>query len=146
MLTVIPGVLLAWALATVGDHVSRFIGTALMGMPKSPVSPIMMAIVLGMVVRHTLGLPAMCAGGVKCSVVQILRLGIVLLGMRLSLTEASDIGWKALPVIITCVVSALVLVTGISRRLGLSGKLGTLIAAGTGICGATAIVALAPTI
>jgi uncharacterized integral membrane protein (TIGR00698 family) len=37
-------------------------------------------------------------------------------------------------------------VTFLAKRMGLSGKLGTLIAVGTSICGATAIVATAPTI
>lgn len=44
------------------------------------------------------------------------------------------------------VATALVIVTFVSRRAGLSGRLGTLIAVGTSICGATAIVATAPTI
>jgi len=76
----------------------------------------------------------------------VLRLGIVLLGIRLSLSQAGSIGLQALPVIIGAVAAALLIVGFLARRMGLSGKLGTLIAVGTSICGATAIVATAPTI
>ncbi|MDP6416404.1 MAG: putative sulfate exporter family transporter [Gammaproteobacteria bacterium] len=77
---------------------------------------------------------------------RILRAGIVLLGIRLSLAQVGEIGLRSLPVIAGVVATALVIVTFVSRRAGLSGRLGTLIAVGTSICGATAIVATAPTI
>lgn len=145
-MSVIPGILLALGLALAGHLSAGWIGEDLMGLPRSPVSPIMMAILLGMLARNALRLPAAFDPGIRFCLVRILRLGIVLLGIRLSLGEAGVIGLKSLPIIIGCVTAALVLVTWISRRLGLSGRLGTLIAAGTGICGATAIVALSPTI
>ena len=145
-MNVLPGLLLALGLAMVGHYLANFLGIDLMGLPKSPVSPIMMAILLGILIRNTLSLPPAFEPGIRFSLVRILRLGIVLLGIRLSLGEAGEIGLKSLPVIIVCVGTALVLVTWISTRLGLTRRLGTLIAAGTGICGATAIVALSPTI
>jgi uncharacterized integral membrane protein (TIGR00698 family) len=76
----------------------------------------------------------------------VLRIGIVLLGIRLSLGEAGAIGLQSLPIIVGAVGAALLIVTFLARRVGLSGRLGTLIAVGTSICGATAIVATAPAI
>jgi len=143
---VIPGVILALGLALLGHLLADLIGVDLLGMKRSPVSPIMMAILLGITLRNVFHVPAMFEPGIKFSLVRILRLGIVLLGIRLSLGEAGEIGLKSLPVIIGCVSIALLLVTYISKRMGLTARLGTLIAAGTGICGATAIVALSPTI
>ncbi len=143
---VIPGVSLALGLAVLGHFLATLIGEDLMGLPRSPISPIMMAILLGILVRNLLPLSDRFTAGVRFSLVRILRLGIVLLGIRLSLGQAGEIGLKSLPVIVGCVTAALLIVTYISKRLGLSGRLGTLIAAGTGICGATAIVALSPTI
>lgn len=143
---VIPGVLLALALAYGGHYLAYFVGVTLMGLPRSPISPIMMAILLGIAVRNLAHMPAMFEAGIRFSLVRILRLGIVLLGIRLSLGQAGEIGLKSLPVIIACVTAALLIVTYFSKRLGLTARLGTLIAAGTGICGATAIVALSPTI
>jgi uncharacterized integral membrane protein (TIGR00698 family) len=68
------------------------------------------------------------------------------LGIRLSLTAAGAIGLAALPVVVACIAAALLLVTWLSRRVGLPGRLGVLIAVGTSICGNTAIVATGPVI
>ena len=145
-MTVLPGLLLALVLAFAGQFLSQFIGIDLMGLPKSPISAIMMAIILGIIIRNTISLPVSLQPGIRFGLVRVLRLGIVLLGIRLSLAEAGAIGLQALPVIIGAVASALLIVGFLAKRMGLSGKLGTLIAVGTSICGATAIVATAPTI
>ncbi len=145
-MAVLPGLILALVLALAGQYLSRLIGVDLMGLPKSPISAIMMAIILGIIVRNTLSLPASFQPGIRFGLVRVLRLGIVLLGIRLSLGEVGQIGLQALPVIFGVVVSALLIVTYFSKKLGLSANLGTLIAVGTSICGATAIVATAPTI
>lgn len=145
-MAVLPGLILALALAFAGQFLSEFIGKDLMGLPKSPISAIMMAILLGIIIRNTIPLPAALTPGIRFGLVRVLRLGIVLLGIRLSLGEAGAIGLQSLPVIIGAVTAALLIVTFLARRLGLSAKLGTLIAVGTSICGATAIVATAPTI
>ena len=145
-MTIIPGLLLALVLAFAGQYLSKFIGIDLMGLPKSPISAIMMAIILGMIIRNTIKLPDSLQPGIRFGLVRVLRLGIVLLGIRLSLSQAGAIGLQALPVIIGAVAAALLIVTFLAKRMGLSGKLGTLIAVGTSICGATAIVATAPTI
>ncbi|MDH4109989.1 MAG: putative sulfate exporter family transporter [Gammaproteobacteria bacterium] len=145
-MAILPGLILALILAVGGHFLSELIGVTWMGLPKSPISAIMMAIILGIIVRNTFSLPATFQPGIRFGLVRVLRLGIVLLGIRLSLSEAGAIGLQALPVIIGAVASALLIVTYLSRKLGMSGKLGTLIAVGTSICGATAIVATAPTI
>lgn len=145
-LSFLPGVGLALVLALLAQALSEAIGRGLLGLPRSPLSPVMLAIVLGMAVRNTVGIPAWSEAGVRFSLVRILRLGIVLLGLRLGLGEVGALGAQALPVIAGCVLAALLLVTGFSRLLGCSARLGTLIAVGTGICGSTAIVALSPAI
>lgn len=145
-MAIFPGLLLALVLALGGGFLSELIGVQLMGLPKSPISAIMMAILLGIVVRNTLPLPATLQPGIRFGLVRVLRLGIVLLGIRLSLGEVGRIGLQSLPVIFGAVVAALLIVGYLSRKVGLSGRLGTLIAVGTSICGATAIVATAPAI
>lgn len=145
-MSVVPGLLLAGALAFFGRYASQMIGVEWMGMPKSPISPIMMAILSGMLVRNIINLPTAFDPGIRFCLERILRLGIILLGIRLSLGQVGQIGLQSLPVIIGCVLSALIIVTYVSRFVGLTGRLGILIAVGTSICGATAIVATAPTI
>jgi uncharacterized integral membrane protein (TIGR00698 family) len=143
---IFPGLILAFILAIGGQWLSDFIGVNLMGLPKSPISAIMMAILLGILIRNTVKLPAIFQPGIRFGLVRILRLGIVLLGIRLSVGEAGAIGLKSLPIIIGAITAALLIVTYLSRKLGLTSRLGTLIAVGTSICGATAIVATAPAI
>ena len=143
---ILPGLALALILAIGGQYLSHLIGVTWMGLPKSPISAIMMAILLGILIRNTVTLPAIFQPGIRFGLVRILRLGIVLLGIRLSLGEVGAIGLKSLPIIVGTVVAALLIVTYFGRKLGLSGRLGTLIAVGTSICGATAIVATAPAI
>ncbi len=142
----IPGLLLAFALSLLGHYLARVIGIDLLALPRSPISPIMMAIVLGIVVRNTVRLSPQFDPGVRFCLVRILRLGIILLGIRLSLGQVGVIGLRSLPIIVGSVAAALLVVTWVSVRAGLSARLGTLIAVGTSICGATAIVATAPTI
>ena len=145
-MAILPGLILAFVLALGGRFLSELVGVHLMGLPKSPISAIMIAILLGVLVRNTVSLPKRFDPGIRFGLVRILRLGIVLLGIRLSLGEVGAIGLQSLPVIIGAVTAALIIVTFLSRKLGLSGRLGTLIAVGTSICGATAIVATAPAI
>lgn len=145
-MAILPGLILALAIAFAGEFLSKFIGIDLMGMPKSPVSAIMMAILLGILVRNSISLPEIFTPGIRFGLVRVLRAGIVLLGIRLSLGEAGSIGLQSLPVIIGSVTAALLIVTFLARKVGLSGRLGTLIAVGTSVCGATAIVATAPAI
>jgi uncharacterized integral membrane protein (TIGR00698 family) len=117
-----------------------------LGFDKSPLSPILVAIALGLVIRNAIGLPSVYEPGLQLALKRILRLGVALLGLRLSLVAAGSIGLAALPIVIGCILSALLAVTWVSRWLGLPARLGTLIAAGTAICGNTAIVATAPAI
>jgi uncharacterized integral membrane protein (TIGR00698 family) len=145
-MAVLPGLFLAFILAIGGQFLSDLIGITWMGLPKSPISAIMMAILLGILIRNTIPLPDAVKPGIRFGLVRVLRLGIVLLGIRLSLAEAGAIGLQSLPIIIGAVVSALLIVGYLARKVGLSGRLGTLIAVGTSVCGATAIVATAPAI
>lgn len=143
---VLPGFALALGIALLGRILSDGVGQGLMGLTKSPVSPVMMAILLGVLVGNVLRIPEAFRPGIRFCLVRVLRLGIVLLGLRLGLGDAGAIGLQALPVILVCVTAAIIIVTWFSQRLGVSARLGTLVAVGTGICGSTAIVALSPTL
>jgi uncharacterized integral membrane protein (TIGR00698 family) len=143
---VLPGAGLAVLLALFGRAASRGIGIGLLGFAKSPVSEISLAVLFGLALRNLLGLPAVYEKGLKFCARTVLRAGIVLLGLKLSLVEAGRVGLTALPVIVICITTALVFVTRINRVLGLPPRLGSLIAVGTSICGVSAIAATAPVI
>ncbi len=113
---------------------------------SSPISGVPVAIMLGLLLRNTLPLPAALGPGLKFCVSTILRLGIVFVGIKLSLGEVLTLGLAGIPVVVAAIATGLVFVTWFNRWLGLPPRLGTLIAAGTSICGVTAIVSTAPAI
>jgi len=144
---VLPGFALAFALAWAGYFLSELFGRRMRFEPgKSPVSPVTIAVLLGLVLRNTVGVPKVYEAGLRFCLKTVLRLGIVVLGLTLSMKAIGRDVLASLPIIICCIGTALILVTLINRALGLSRRLGTLIAVGTSICGVTAIVATAPII
>jgi uncharacterized integral membrane protein (TIGR00698 family) len=142
---VAPGLVIAVALAYLGYLLSVGAGRVL-NYEKSPISPIMLAVVLGLLVRNTVGVPKAYEPGLRLCLKTVLRLGIVLLGLGLGVQAVAKIGLIGLPIIACCIATALIAVTFINRALGLPKRLGTLIAVGTSICGVSAIVATAPVI
>jgi uncharacterized integral membrane protein (TIGR00698 family) len=106
----------------------------------------MVAILIGLAVGNSVRLPAAFKEGISFAVKRVLRLGIVLLGLRLSIAEVGTIGLKALPVILVTIPAAILIVGYLGRRIQLPDRLASLIAVGTSICGNTAIVAVSPTI
>ena len=146
LVSYLPGILLTSIVAWMGILASEWIGKDLLGLDKSPVSGIMMAIILGLLIGNIIRLPAQFNSGIRFSLKYLLKLGIILLGIRLSLGDVVQIGLIGLPVIIICILGALIAAHWLGTRLELSERMGTLIAVGTSICGATAIVAIGPTI
>ena len=140
--SLVPGVALAAVVVAASVGLAEWINEA-WGF-DGLVSFILVAIVVGMVIRNTIGLHPVFAPGVAFSLKKLLRLGIILLGIRLSILDVLEIGAYGIPVVIGAVATGLIVATAATRWLGLSDRLGTLIAVGTGICGATAIVATAP--
>ena len=144
--TVLPGLGLAASVAVLGHASAEWIGVLVLGFEKSPLSAIGVAIVLGLAIRNAIGLPGIYDAGLRLCVRRLLRVGVALLGLRLSLAAAGAIGLAALPIVVIAIAAALLSVTGLARLLGLPSRLGLLIAVGTGICGNTAIVAVGPVI
>lgn len=140
------GVILAVAVAVAGEGLAAWTGERLLGFEKSPVSGIMMAIIVGMVVANLARLPDGVRDGLRFCTTTVLRLGIALLGIRLSLLGAGQFTLVALPFVAAAILAGLLTVGLVGRAMGLSRPLSGLIAVGTGICGATAIVATAPLI
>jgi len=112
----------------------------------SPVSGVLVAILLGILLRNLLPLPAALRPGIAFSTTKLLRLGIILVGLKLSFLDVLRLGAWGVPVVAGAIAAGLVFVTWINGVLNLPDRLGTLIAAGTGICGVTAIVSTAPAI
>lgn len=84
--------------------------------------------------------------GIRYSATFLLQLAVVLLGAQLSLSSIVEVGLESLPVMLTTLAVCLVAAWKLGRMLRIEGRLTTLIGVGTGICGASAIAAVAPVI
>ena len=148
----IPGLVLCFVVMMLGVYGAGLIGDLLLLIgvlsegSSSPISGIFVAILLGILIRNTVGLPDLFTKGISFAVKYALRAGIILLGLRLSLTEALKLGAWGLPLIISCISVGLIVTLYFTNKMNQSARLGALIANGTGICGVTAIMATAPVI
>lgn len=128
-----PGLALVAAMASSAWVVSTGLGT---------LSPLVVGLVLGVVVANLGGVPERCEPGIRVAARSLLRIGIVLLGLRLSIGDLAGLGPDGLVVVAAVVVVTFWGTQWIGRRLGVSHDLALLIATGYSICGASAIVAM----
>ena len=142
----IPGIVLIGIFAFLSERLSAFIGVNILGFSRSPFSPVMIAMILGLILGNVFTLPALFRPGIGFGTKRILRLGIVLLGLRLSVVEMAHVFRAGFPVIAVCVFVGLFLPHLLNRRLRLPSQLVTLISVGTSICGVSAIIATSESI
>jgi len=141
-----PGLALAVGLATLARVLAEAIAHGVGGLPKFPLSPVMCAVLLGMLWRNSMGVPAWATRGLEWAMHRLLRVGIALVGLRLTLAGATAIAITALPVAISCLIVALLAGLSVARALDTPRRLGVLLAIGTAVCGCTAVVAVSPVI
>jgi uncharacterized integral membrane protein (TIGR00698 family) len=125
---------------------SNYAGCTLLGFDKTPISAVMLAILLGLIIGAALPLPKVLKPGFSFAVKKVLRLGIILLGIRLTIFDVFRLGVFGVPIVVVCILGALFFTTRINKWFKLPERLGALIAVGTSICGVSAIVATGPAI
>jgi len=143
---VVPGILVAAGLALLANLVADAMSGGVAGLPKIPSSPVLCAVLLGMLWRNTLGVPASCQEGLNLAMHGLLRTGIALVGLKLTLSGATVIAETALPIAIGCISTALIAGAVITKVFGVPKRLAMLLAVGTAVCGCTAVVAMSPVI
>ncbi|RIW31618.1 YeiH family protein [Bacillus salacetis] len=135
----VKGIGVTLFIALVAKYLSTFPLLSIMGQ-------LVIAIIIGMIWRAILGLRENIQPGVSFSSKKLLRLGIILLGMRLNLSDIYHAGTSVFIIAVINILFALIVVYGLTRLFGVEKKLGILTACGTAICGAAAVVAIAPQI
>jgi uncharacterized integral membrane protein (TIGR00698 family) len=100
-----------------------------------------LAIGIGIAVQNTTGTPAAARTGVTFTMRSILRFAIILLGLQLTATQLLEVGAVGFAVIVATLVATFAFTTWLGRAMGIEHRLVELIAAGTSICGASAIIA-----
>ena len=142
----LPGVALTAVIAIAALFINRLPFAPFTIDGRHPIDAMLIAIVLGMLIRNLLSLSDGARPGIQFSVKKILPFAIVLMGAKLDFNYVLDVSARALAISTICVILALVLTIWLARRVGVSQKLGILIGIGTAICGGTAIAVSAPTI
>lgn len=130
----LPGLAVAFAAAGISWALAWLAAGFMPG-----ISALLIAIVLGVVWRNAAPVPWSLNPGLAVAAKPILRLGIVLLGFQLSMTDILALGWPVVVVICAAVILGFSLTVGLGRLLKIPTKLTLLIASGFSICGAAAV-------
>jgi uncharacterized integral membrane protein (TIGR00698 family) len=130
----LPGLLLTSALALLATNLQKLPGINIF-------SPLILAVLIGVSIRNTVGVRSVYKLGITFSLKKVLRLAVTLLGLKLSFVQVVSVGPIGLAIVLVSLVSAFAFTTWFGAYLGVDRKLAQLIAAGTSICGASAVLA-----
>lgn len=134
--TLVPGLVACLVAGLVSMGVARLVGAAV-----PAVSPLLVAILLGILVGNLASLPASWGPGLGAGSKTLLRTGIVLLGLQVSLATIAYLGWKVVLAVVLVVAVGLATAVVAGRLLGVRPGLALLVGAGFSICGAAAVAA-----
>lgn len=135
---ILPGFALALVIAAVAKFIEGILPIHLIGAS-------VIALFLGMIINH-FWQPSIVKAGLRFTSKKILKLAIILLGASLSIGTILQVGKMSLMVMCFTLLTCFGGGYFIGKALGLNWKLSNLISAGTGICGGSAIAAIAPVI
>ena len=145
-LVVLPGIILAFVLYTLSQGFNNILGIELLGYEKSPISTAMIAILLGMFFGNFFQIRKSFLIGLDFTQKYILKIGIICLGIQLKPFEFLKFGKIAIPLIIICIISVLIVIKLLIKKLKIPTRMAYLISIGSTVCGTTAIMATAPVI
>ncbi|MFZ1125932.1 MAG: putative sulfate exporter family transporter [Candidatus Baltobacteraceae bacterium] len=131
----LPGVALVLAIAVGARLLSRYTGA---------IPDVVLALIAGILLRNLLRLPPGIRPGVTFTMKYLLRAAIILFGAGLTFAAVLETGGATLALVVLCATVAMGLGLAFARVFRLPGTIGTLIGAGTAICGGSAILALGP--
>lgn len=133
----VPGLTLAVAVAAAAYGISV--------VTPGPVGAVPVAVVLGLAVGLLVPRDQL-EKGIGVATKRILRLGIILLGARLSLAEVAQLGLGSVGLVIATLIVGFATAWFVGRAVGVSAELSALLGIGSAVCGNTAIMASAPII
>ena len=145
-LVILPGIILAFVLYSLSQGFNNIIGIELLGYSKSPISTAMIAILLGIFFGNAFKVRIGFQKGLDFTKEYILKLGIICLGIQLKPFEFLEFGKIAIPLIIICIISVLIVIKLLIKKLKIPTRMAYLISIGSTVCGTTAIMATAPII
>jgi uncharacterized integral membrane protein (TIGR00698 family) len=133
-LAILPGLLLTSVVAASAYGLRRLPAMATF-------SPMILAILIGIALHNLVGTPAIAKPGITFSLRRLLRIAIILLGLQLTITQVIEVGGRGIGIIAATLLATFAFTVWMGKLLGVDRKLAQLIAAGTSICGASAVIA-----
>lgn len=118
------------------------VGAFLVNQVLPVVSPLTAGVLLGILITNTAGVSARMRPGLTLATRRLLRVGVVLLGLQLSIPQLLSLGGPMLAAVVATVLLGFLGTRWIGARVGLSRDLALLTATGFSICGASAIAAM----
>lgn len=139
VISVIPGFLIALAIAAIAKWLESLLPIHLIGAS-------VIALFIGMILNQIKKPSQTITVGLKFTSKRILKFAIILLGASLSIGTILEVGRISLTVMVFTLFTCFGVGYFVGKALKLDWKLSNLISAGTGICGGSAIAAIAPVI
>ena len=127
-----PGFIVSLTVAAAASFLSEHYGAPVM----------LFALLLGMALNFLAG-EGTCKAGIEFTSRTVLRIGVVLLGMRITLEQIAALGWKPVVLVVTLVLVTIVVSVVAAKAMGFQRLFGMLTGGATAICGASAALALA---
>ena len=138
ILKILPGVAISIAIAVVAVFIEK-------ALPIHLIGGSVIALFIGIIINSIFNVNVF-KSGLKFTSKKILKFAIVLLGTSLSIQTILNVGALSIAVMFFTLLTCFGGGYFIGKALGLDWKLSNLISAGTGICGGSAIAAIAPVI
>ncbi|MED5608929.1 MULTISPECIES: YeiH family protein [Pseudomonas] len=130
--TLLPGLLVSAMVAAAATFLSEHYGAPVM----------LFALLLGLALNF-LSADGTCKAGIEFTAREVLRLGVALLGIRITLGQIAALGWQPVAMVVVLVVVTILVSIAAARAMGFNSLFGLLSGGATAICGASAALALA---
>jgi len=130
--TLFPGVLACAVVAAASTFLSEHYGAPVM----------LFALLLGMAMNFLSG-DGPCAPGIEFTARQVLRFGVALLGLRITVGQIAELGWSPVMIVVLSVILTIGVSMLMAKLMGFQTLFGLLSGGATAICGASAALALA---
>ena len=127
----LPGLIAALVIAAAAHFLADHYG--------APV--LLFALLLGLAMNFLSEAPR-CAPGLDIASRTLLRIGVALLGCRITLDQIVQLGWQPVALVVSAVILTILVSVALARLMGFNGLFGLLSGGATSICGASAALAL----
>lgn len=141
----LPGILLVTAVAVTAYLTAPLLQQYDFFKTYLSLKDFILAILIGIAIRNTVGVPTMLQPGLKYSTI-LTKTGIVVMGAKYSLAGLVTVGSQALVMIAVFLFGSAALLMWVGKKLKMSSSLSACIAAGLSVCGVSATIAVAPAV